>query len=78
MILSEALLDILEAIDIRPEDLPKIPEVKVPQLPHVEIGVNNKNVLIILSAGLVGFTIYLIAKYGSNKEEKKPEEDRTE
>lgn len=56
---SEVLLDLLDAIDITPNDLPKMPIVTVP---HPQAIFKNKNVLLILSVGLLGFTVYLISR----------------
>lgn len=71
---SEVLLDVLEAIDIKPEDLPKMPLLKIP---HPDVILQNRNALIILSAGLLAITMYLLTATGSDKEEKKAEKEST-
>lgn len=68
MHMSEVLFDVLDAIDISREDLPKMPLVKIPT---PDVLYNNKNALIILSAGLLGITVYLLATNGNRKSAKK-------
>lgn len=75
MYMSEVLTDVLEAIDVTPGDLPKIPLMKIPD---PEIIFNNRNALIILSAGLLGITVYLLAVNGSSKKEKKTQSTEKE
>lgn len=76
MYVSEVLLDVLDAIDISPEDLPKMPAVKM--LDPEEL-LKNKNALVALTAGLLGITLYLLAtKTISNKEEKKTQSPEME
>lgn len=75
MYASEVLLDVLDAIDITPNDLPKIP---IMTIPHPQVIIKNRNAFIILSVGLLGFTVYLFAtSRNSSKEEKKTQEEST-
>lgn len=77
MYATEILLDVLEAIDITPEDLPKMPVIKIPNS-EVIFGSCGKNALIVLSVGLLGFSVYFFATNKNNGHEKKSKEQEKE
>lgn len=69
MYASEILLDVLDAIDITPDDLPKIPLITIP---HPKIIFKNRSALMVLSVGLLGFTVYyLLATNKNGRKEKR-------
>lgn len=68
MYASEVLLDVLDAIDITPNDLPKIPVITIPD---PKIILKNRNALIILSVGLLGFSVYYLLATNKNGSKEK-------
>lgn len=68
MYASEVLLDVLDALNISTEDLPKMPEVHIPNLKEIFEG---RNAIIVVSAGVLGFVAYFLATKSNKKSDKK-------